>query len=307
MKNIIFFIISLILWIFVHSHNIYDIFSDDRFDIKKLDGGLTNKVFLVTSSNQKKYILRIGNPNSICLGIDRLKEIDIYRNFTCNFSNEIYYYDQSYDILLTSFFEGEPIEAQDLIEDEKRMRILMDALRTIHGQKIQTDIEKQKLYPIKINLFYINQLQNKLSNIDLNREKEFLDSILQKEMQMFTPCFCHNDLVWSNLLWKGDDLRIIDWEYSDISDCYFDLAGFCIEHNLEKSLCEKVLKLYFLSSNYDLKKFYLMCCLYSLKNYLWAILYENLTKQIDVKNLLKELQLKNKSNFEKYKLLYENS
>ena len=46
------------------------------------------------------------------------------------------------------------------------------------------------------------------------------------------PVPCHNDLLPSNLLFDGDRVRIIDWEYAGMGDRYFDLANFAVNNEL---------------------------------------------------------------------------
>ena len=42
---------------------------------------------------------------------------------------------------------------------------------------------------------------------------------------------CHNDLLSENFILDADGkMWVIDWEYGGMTDPYFDLGDFCVEH-----------------------------------------------------------------------------
>lgn len=67
--------------------------------------------------------------------------------------------------------------------------------------------------------------------------------ILKKLQIELKPC--HNDTVPENFLKNGDKFFLIDWEYSGMNDCIWDLAAFSIESNLTKEAEKKMLNYYF--------------------------------------------------------------
>ena len=56
---------------------------------------------------------------------------------------------------------------------------------------------------------------------------------------------CHNDTVPENFLKKGDNLFLIDWEYSGLNDPIWDLAAFSIESDLSVNEEKELLDYYF--------------------------------------------------------------
>ena len=47
------------------------------------------------------------------------------------------------------------------------------------------------------------------------------------------PVACHNDLLSENFILAPDGkMWVIDWEYGGMTDPYFDLGDFCVEHPL---------------------------------------------------------------------------
>ena len=59
------------------------------------------------------------------------------------------------------------------------------------------------------------------------------------------PCLCHNDFYDPNFLVSGDDVYLIDWEYSAMSDYASDLGTFicCSDYTVEEA--DQVLATYF--------------------------------------------------------------
>ena len=59
------------------------------------------------------------------------------------------------------------------------------------------------------------------------------------------PCPCHNDLLTSNFIDDGRNLRIVDWEYAGMGDPFFDLANFAVNHELGAEARTALLGAYF--------------------------------------------------------------
>lgn len=59
------------------------------------------------------------------------------------------------------------------------------------------------------------------------------------------PCLCHNDFYAPNFLVHGDEVTLIDWEYSAMSDYASDLGTFfcCSDYTVEQAV--EVLDVYF--------------------------------------------------------------
>jgi thiamine kinase-like enzyme len=55
---------------------------------------------------------------------------------------------------------------------------------------------------------------------------------------------CHNDLLNSNLIQDGQ-VRIVDWEYAGMGDCFFDLANLAVNHRFSAHQEEALLRHYF--------------------------------------------------------------
>ena len=59
------------------------------------------------------------------------------------------------------------------------------------------------------------------------------------------PCLCHNDFYSPNFLVRGEEMYLIDWEYSAMSDYASDLGTFicCSDYSVDEA--RHVIELYF--------------------------------------------------------------
>ncbi|MCG7546330.1 phosphotransferase [Pseudoalteromonas sp. Of7M-16] len=74
-----------------------------------------------------------------------------------------------------------------------------------------------------------------------------LGEYLIGELSVLPPdiCFCHNDLVQGNVLNTPSGARIIDFEYAQYNDCFFDLAAICCSYQLNEKQRQALLERYF--------------------------------------------------------------
>ncbi len=69
-----------------------------------------------------------------------------------------------------------------------------------------------------------------------------VDIRLRKSMKLKPS---HLDLMIENLIEAGNDIKLIDWEYSANADFRFDLAMFSFKGGLDKSGDELLIKTYY--------------------------------------------------------------
>ena len=59
------------------------------------------------------------------------------------------------------------------------------------------------------------------------------------------PVPCHGDLAPDNLVYDGERVHIVDWEYAGMGDRYFDLANFSVNHDFDEDADRELLVAYF--------------------------------------------------------------
>ena len=59
------------------------------------------------------------------------------------------------------------------------------------------------------------------------------------------PVPCHNDLLAGNMLFDGEKLCIVDWEYAGMGDRFFDLGNLAVNNGFDEAAEESLLESYF--------------------------------------------------------------
>jgi CTP:phosphocholine cytidylyltransferase-like protein/thiamine kinase-like enzyme len=78
---------------------------------------------------------------------------------------------------------------------------------------------------------------------EINEKASQLNDLVGRDNVAY--CLCHNDFYSPNFLVKGDEMSLIDWEYSAMSDYASDLGTFicCSDYDFEDA--ERVIATYF--------------------------------------------------------------
>ena len=78
---------------------------------------------------------------------------------------------------------------------------------------------------------------------ELGRNAGVLDAFVRADR--IEPCLCHNDFYSPNFLVRGEEMYLIDWEYSAMSDYASDLGTFicCSDYSVDEA--RHVIELYF--------------------------------------------------------------
>jgi thiamine kinase-like enzyme len=59
------------------------------------------------------------------------------------------------------------------------------------------------------------------------------------------PVPCHNDLLPANVLFSGDRVWLLDYEYAGMNDVFFDLANLSVNSSFSRDADQELLELYF--------------------------------------------------------------
>ena len=65
------------------------------------------------------------------------------------------------------------------------------------------------------------------------------------ELKVEKKTLCHIDAIPDNFLLKGNDVFMIDWEYSGMQDPHIDIAMFCIYSMYNQNEIDKLIDIYF--------------------------------------------------------------
>lgn len=185
--------------------------------------GMTNHSFVFRIKDEQ-YIFRLPGQGSQQF-IDRQKEAFVYQELKDkDITDRLIYINGENGIKIARFEE----ESRTIhIGDKEQLKKAIQMLKEVHESGIRVEeefgVESCKRYEA------INSDQPEFfENYKANRHRvEKLSSFLRK--QGIQPVFCHTDFVQENILClKDGNVRLIDWEYSAMSEPMVDLAVFII-------------------------------------------------------------------------------
>ncbi len=201
---------------------------DKEIEIKKIDVGLTNQNFKITTKDKEIYIAKKYSKivkNNEFLVKDLVKEFDA----------DVYFI--SAELKITKFINFNPINSENL--NHKNIKKMAKLLRNFHDQKKQAKISFDAFETLK-NYLNIKKPFIEYKNFD------FLIKEAQKISQNRKHILCHNDLVFANFLDTPQKMYLIDWEYAGNNDPLFDVGSFLTENNIYDTKWKDVfLKAYF--------------------------------------------------------------
>lgn len=202
--------------------------------IEELSDGLTNRVFLVRSTDGA-CVLRLASDH-ISPGIDHVRELQILQTAaSAGIAPPIVYSDPALGILVTEHLDGRVWQASDL-DDEQNLEQLALLLRRVHAlPKCARHMD-----PVAIAGRYLRLLE---SQHDLSTFASHCVEVIRKNAGGGMTACCHNDVVASNVI-QGRALQLIDWEYASDNDPLFDLASLIGFHDLAEKQQQILLHAY---------------------------------------------------------------
>ena len=218
------------------------VFKGKTIENINLIGGMTNKNYLITIEG-KKYVLRnpgVGTKEMINRN-NESKNAKIISDL--NLDSKLIYLNKETGIKISEYIENAETLVPKTVRDN--FEKVANILRKLHNSNIVFDnifdsfseMEKYEKLSIKENGKFYDNYEN--AKKDIFKLKEKLDNLYIE----LKPC--HNDTVPENFIKSGEDIYLIDWEYSGINDPMWDLAAHSLESGFSKNEEKEFLSFYF--------------------------------------------------------------
>jgi len=203
-----------------------------------LGGGITNHNYLLSVTGRPdipwggKYVMRIPGDGTETF-IDRERE---HKNHVAaaeaGVTPPVLYTLEPEKCTVVPFIEGETMHPETLAGDRERLGKVVDVIRTYHD-KAAFENEIRVFDMIRHYMQMARDADAPFPD-DIDWMLDLSDQIEQamgRDPQR--PVACHNDLLSENFILDRDGkMWVIDWEYGGMTDPYFDLGDFCVEHPL---------------------------------------------------------------------------
>lgn len=221
------------------------IFGENPSEVKLLSGGLSNQAFFVCLESGKKLVVRISTPDYDRV-VNRSRE---KQNATAasraGIGPTVYAFHDNGDSI-TEFLDSDTMSITDL---QTRPEVLTAAGKIL--ARLHSGVEG--FSGIFDPFEGIRNYRNIQHENGFYKDYEGWDQIYQtvlriEELMKKNPpklCPCHCDVLSENMMFDGKDIKLIDWEFSGISDPYYDISGVLCENKLDEKACEIYLNAYF--------------------------------------------------------------
>ena len=129
--------------------------------------------------------------------------------------------------------------------NEDHVRRAMELGRRLHdsGEKSEWSFDVYRDAVAIVELLGRKSYPSFPDREELGRNTGVLDAFVRADR--VEPCLCHNDFYSPNFLVRGEEMYLIDWEYSAMSDYASDLGTFicCSDYSVDEA--RHVIELYF--------------------------------------------------------------
>jgi thiamine kinase-like enzyme len=198
-------------------------FAGRTLTIKPLDGGLTNRNYLVHADSEA-YVVRVAGADTGLLGIDRDREAACARAAAAaGVGPEVIAYVPESTLLVTRFAPGELLKTESL-RKPMTLRRVAQALRRCHDSSAPTEAVDFSPFAAARRNHALAQERHVPGSAELDHALAVLARIERDGKPTDPPCLCHNDILPANLIDDGHRVWIIDWEFAGRGDRFFDLG-----------------------------------------------------------------------------------
>lgn len=129
--------------------------------------------------------------------------------------------------------------------NEDHVRHAMELGRRLHdsGEKSEWSFDVYRDAVAIVELLGRKSYPSFPDREELGRNAGVIDAFVRADR--VEPCLCHNDFYSPNFLVRGEEMYLIDWEYSAMSDYASDLGTFicCSDYSVDEA--RHVIELYF--------------------------------------------------------------
>jgi thiamine kinase-like enzyme len=211
--------------------------------IAPLSGGLTNSNFKVTVDNVP-YFVRVPGASTDLLAINRDNE---YHNskaaFVAGVGPKVLHHLPEYNVMVLEFVNGKTMSKESLNEPGMPSRMAEAIKKLNDGPRFFQDFNM-----FRLTEYYLSLCQERDIKIP-DGYLERLGTIAHIESTMgvkpLAALPCNNDLLAENYIDDGEQLWLIDYEYSGNNDPTFELGNTCQEMQFNDEQIAEVCAAYF--------------------------------------------------------------
>ncbi len=195
----------------------------ESYSISEL-GGITNNSFKVGISD-RYFVLRMPgkNPDLINRKAEKKNQIQaVEAGLTLPFL----YFDEETGIKISDFESNLVALEPDQLKSKEYINRALTTLNVLH----RSDIILEQCFN---HYTFFKEIQNEEEYKEMAEVGNYLLEKIKAINQKLVPC--HKDIYGPNFVLLGNDMYLIDWEYSGMDSKFFDFGDLCLQQNIEEA------------------------------------------------------------------------
>ena len=217
--------------------------------IHPLSGGLTNTNYRVEVDGTS-YLVRVPGASTELLAIDRQNE---YHNTkaaaAAGVGPNVLYHFPEHNVMVIEFIHGTTMSKQSLNAPGMPARMAQSIKRLHAGPRFLLDFNMFRLTEYYLSLCTARDIRVPDGYLDRMPTVGQIEKAMSANPLDTVPC--NNDLLAENYIDDGDQLWLIDFEYSGNNDPCFELGNTCQEMQFTDEQINEVCAAYFGSATPD--------------------------------------------------------
>lgn len=211
--------------------------------IQPLSGGLTNTNFRVLVDGMP-YFIRVPGESTELLAIDRTNEVHNTKAAAqAGVAPPVLHHLPEYHVMVLKFLDGQTMSRESLNRAGMPTRMALAIKRLHAGPRFYSDFNM-----FRLTEYYLNLCEERGFKIPKGyRERMPAVRRIEEAMSVrpLATVPCNNDLLAENYIDDGEQLWLIDYEYSGNNDPTFELGNTCQEMEFDDAQIQEVCAAYF--------------------------------------------------------------
>ena len=217
--------------------------------IQHLSGGLTNTNYKVTVDGIP-YFIRVPGEGTDLLAIDRENEHHSSKAAAqAGVGPKVLHHFPEHNVMVLEFLSGQTM-SKDSLNAEGMPSRMAQAIKRLHaGPRFLRDFNM-----FRLTEYYLNLCSDRVIKIPegyLERMNTINEIEKAMSVKPLATVPCNNDLLAENYIDDGEQLWLIDYEYSGNNDPTFELGNTCQEMQFNDAQIAEVCAAYFGSASPD--------------------------------------------------------
>ena len=211
--------------------------------VRPLSGGLTNTNYRVEVDGAP-YVVRIPGASTELLAVDRANE---YHNTKAaaeaGVGAKIAHYLPQFNVMVLEFIHGETMSIARLRQPGMPTRVAQSLKKLHAGPRFLHDFNMFRLTEYYLKIVDEHDVRTPDGYQGYMPQVARIEAAMARRPLPTAPC--NNDLLAENYIDDGEQLRLIDFEYSGNNDPTFELGNTCQEQQYDEPRIVELCAAYF--------------------------------------------------------------